>query len=193
MKYTLPTLTYDYNALEPFIDEQTMRIHHTKHHQAYIDKLNSVMEKYPQYENEQFESLMKKAEDLEMTETDKVLFRNHGGGHLNHSFFWSIMGPKKKIDEALSQRIIKQWSSVDIFKKEFENTAISRFGSGWAWLVEDEKKVLHLYSTTNQDSPLLQGHTPLIGLDVWEHAYYLKYQNRRAEYITNWWNVVKII
>lgn len=193
MKYSLPSLSYSYNALEPYIDEKTMLIHHTKHHQAYIDKLNSVMEKYPKYENEQLELLMRKIEDLEMTEADKVLFRNHGGGHLNHSFFWTIMGPEKKIDEELSERIVKQWGSIDIFKKEFENVALARFGSGWAWLVEDEKKEFHMYSTTNQDSPLLQGHIPLIGLDVWEHAYYLTYQNRRAEYIENWWKVLRII
>lgn len=193
MKYQLPSLSYAYKALEPYIDEETMRIHHTKHHQAYIDNLNMVLEKYPEYENFTLEHLMRDLDNLEVTEADKILIKNHGGGHLNHSFFWTIMGPEKQIDNDLTNRIINKWGDIDSFKKEFGKVALSRFGSGWSWLVENTENELIIYSTSNQDSPLLDRHNPLIALDVWEHAYYLKYQNRRQEYIENWWNVVKII
>lgn len=193
MKYTLPKLTYEYNALEPFIDAQTMEIHHTKHHQAYVDKLNGVLEKYPQYAEQPLDRLMQDLTKLEMDKKDMTLLQNNGGGHLNHSFFWTIMAPKKARDEALISRIEKKFGTVDEFKNLFTETAIGRFGSGWAWLVENEKQELEVYSTPNQDSPYLKNHTPLIGLDVWEHAYYLKYQNKRAEYVKNWWNVLKLI
>lgn len=193
MKYTLPKLTYEYNALEPFIDAQTMEIHYTKHHQAYIDKLNGVLEKYPQYAERPLEQLMQDLSGLEMDTKDKTVLQNHGGGHLNHSFFWTIMASKKEIDEALSAKIIKTFGTVDEFKELFSNAAVNCFGSGWAWLVENDKKELEIYSTPNQNSPYLNKHTPVIGLDVWEHAYYLKYQNKRAEYVKNWWNVLKLL
>lgn len=193
MKYTLPALGYEYGALEPSIDAKTMEIHHTKHHQAYIDKLNAVLDKYPDLADKPLEELMRDFENLTMEEKDKTMFRNNGGGHLNHSFFWTIMGPKKEVDEALTVKIKEKFGSVEEFKTVFTETAVNRFGSGWAWLVENDKKELEVYSTANQDSPYLKGHTPLIGLDVWEHAYYLKYQNRRPEYVKNWWNVLKMV
>lgn len=193
MKYELPKLPYEYNALEPFIDSKTMTIHHTKHHQAYVDNLNKVLEKYPQISDEKLEDLMNKFETLPMDVKDKKMFRNHGGGHLNHSFFWSIMGPKKEVDENLLSEVKKEFGSVEEFKKLFTETATKHFGSGWAWLVKDASGKLQIYSLPNQDSPYLTNHIPLIGLDVWEHAYYLKYQNRRAEYIDAWWNVLKLL
>ncbi len=193
MKYELPKLPYGYEALEPFIDAKTMEIHHTKHHQAYIDNLNKVLEKYPQIAEEKLEDLMRKLGSLTVDEKDRKMLRNHGGGHLNHSFFWNIMGAKKAVDEKLAEDIKKVWGSVEEFKKLFTDTATKHFGSGWAWLVRDQAGKLALYSLPNQDSPYLTGDTPLIGLDVWEHAYYLKYQNRRLEYITAWWNVLKLI
>ena len=193
MKYALPTLPYAYNALEPFIDAQTMEIHHTKHHQAYITNLNTVLDKYPQIADEKLEALMGKIDTLTMDEKDRKMLRNHGGGHLNHSFFWQIMGPKKEVDEILVGNIKKEFGSVEEFKKLFTEVATKHFGSGWAWLVKDEKGKLAVYSLPNQDSPYLKDHTPVIGLDVWEHAYYLKYQNRRPEYIENWWNVLMIV
>ena len=193
MKYILPKLPYEYNALEPFIDAATMEIHHTKHHQAYIDKLNGVLEKYPQYSEQPLEQLMQDLQSLDMDKKDMTVLQNHGGGHLNHSFFWTIMAAKKEPDEALIARITKTFGSIDEFKEIFSNAAINCFGSGWAWLVENDKKELEVYSTPNQNSPYLQKHMPLIGLDIWEHAYYLKYQNKRAEYVKNWWNVLKLI
>jgi Fe-Mn family superoxide dismutase len=193
MKHTLPKLPYDYNALEPFIDAQTMEIHHTKHHQTYVDKLNAVLEKHPDLAEKPLEELMKGFDSLSIDEADKKAIRNHGGGHLNHSLFWTVMAKEKAADNALVERITKTFGSVDAFKEQFTTVATNQFGSGWAWLVEDEGKNLKVYSLPNQDSPYLQGHTPLIGLDVWEHAYYLKYQNKRPDYIKNWWNVLKLV
>lgn len=193
MKYQLPQLSYSYNALEPHIDAQTMEIHHTKHHQAYVDNLNNVLEKYPDISEQKLEDLLGKIDSLQMDEKDKKMLRNHGGGHLNHSFFWEIMGPKKEIDEKLTEELKKDYGSIDEFKKLFTQAAITHFGSGWAWLVRNKEGKLQVYSLPNQDSPYLSGHTPIIGIDVWEHAYYLKYQNRRAEYIENWWKVLKLL
>lgn len=193
MKITLPELPYSYDALEPYIDAQTMQIHHTKHHQAYIDKLNVVLEKNPILDGKPIEDLLENIDSLGLSEGDKTMLRNHGGGHLNHTFFWNIMGKEKNINKELVEKITRQFESVDSFKEQFNNIATARFGSGWAWLAEDNEGKLMLYSTANQDSPYLLGHKPLIGLDVWEHAYYLKYQNKRPEYITNWWNVVTVI
>ncbi|OGG03383.1 superoxide dismutase [Candidatus Gottesmanbacteria bacterium RBG_16_37_8] len=190
MKYTLPQLPFAYNALEPFIDARTMEIHYTKHHQAYINNLNALLEKYSKLADRKLEEIMSSLDSLGLAEKDKNVLRNHGGGHLNHSFFWTIMSPKKHTDERLVSEIKKEFSSIDEFKALFKQTAITRFGSGWVWLVRAKNK-LQVYSTPNQDSPLLQGHHPIIGLDVWEHAYYLKYQNKRDEYIDNWWNVLK--
>ena len=193
MSYTLPKLPYAYDALEPYIDAQTMEIHHTKHHQAYIDKLNLVIEKYSELANLPLAELLQNLNSLKVDEADRSAIRNHGGGHANHSFFWQLMGPEKQIDESLQKEIIRTFDSLEMFKEKFTQSALTRFGSGWAWLVRNSEGKLEIYSTTNQDSPYLQGHTPLIGLDVWEHAYYLKYQNRRPEYITNWWNVLKLL
>ncbi len=193
MKHTLPQLSYSYDALEPYIDTQTMEIHHTKHHQAYIDKLNGALEKYPELQNMEVDELIRNLNSLKVDDADRAAIRNHGGGHANHSFFWTIMGPKKEIDEKLAEDIKSEFGSLEEFKKKFSESALGRFGSGWAWLVQDETGKLEIMSTANQDSPLTLGHIPRIGLDVWEHAYYLKYQNRRAEYIENWWNVLKLI
>lgn len=193
MKYELPKLSYDYNALDPYIDAQTMEIHYTKHHQTYITNLNTLLEKYPNLQDNDLAEMMKNVDKLGLSDADKVVFKNNGGGHLNHTFFWSIMGPKKEINSELVERIKQTYESIESFKEQFAKAATTRFGSGWAWLVETDESKLRIYSTPNQDSPLLTGDTPLIGLDVWEHAYYLKYQNRRPEYITNWWSVLKLI
>ncbi len=193
MIHQLPKLTYEYNALEPHIDAQTMEIHYTKHHQTYVTNLNTVLSKYPDLAEKDLKELISSIKSLKMEEKDRTMLQNNGGGHLNHSFFWEIMGPKKEINEDLRSRIEKKFGTLDEFRTQFSQAATTRFGSGWAWLVEDGKKELQLYSTANQDSPYMSGHTPLIGLDVWEHAYYLKYQNRRPDYIKGWWNVLKLI
>ena len=193
MKYTLPPLPYDYNALEPYIDSRTMEIHYTKHHQAYVNNLNSVMEKYPQLSSVKLEQLMQSLANQSFADRDKTMFRNHAGGHLNHSFFWTIMSPNKQINEKLISDIKKEFGSLEEFKTVFKQTAMGRFGSGWAWLVSTSDNKLKVYSTPNQDSPYLDGYHPLIGLDVWEHAYYLKYQNKRDEYLDNWRHVLKLI
>ena len=199
MKYVLPQLPYAYNALEPYIDTKTMEIHHGKHHQAYIDKLNAVLEKYPDLADKKLEELVKELPSLTMDESNKKAIHNNGGGHLNHSFFWTIMNPEKQIDEALLEEIKKTFGSTKEFKKVFSNVAATHFGSGWAWLVRlpaqagDEQNKLQIYSLPNHEFPYLKGHQPVIVLDLWEHAYYLKYQNRRAEYIENWWNVLKLL
>lgn len=193
MLYQLPKLNYTYDALEPYIDAKTMEIHHGKHHQAYIDNLNKVLEKYPQIADEKLEDLLGKLDSLKMDEKDKKMVRNHGGGHLNHSLFWQIMGPKKESEDKLAEEIKSTFGSVEEFKKLFTETATKHFGSGWVWLVRNHEGKLEIYSLPNQDSPYLSGHTPIIGLDVWEHAYYLKYQNRRAEYIESWWSVLKLL
>ncbi len=190
---TLPELAYKYDALEPYIDAETMRIHHTKHHQAYIDKLNAVLEKYEILKKTPVEDLLKRLPSFNMDERDRTVVKNSGGGHLNHAFFWTIMGPKKSTDKPLVDRIVKTFGSVEDFKNRFSELAVNLFGSGWVWLVENGNKELELYTSPNQDSPYRLGHTPKIALDVWEHAYYLKYQNRRAEYVANWWNVLKFI
>ncbi|MCA9371493.1 superoxide dismutase [Candidatus Woesebacteria bacterium] len=194
MTITLPDLPYEYNALEPYIDEETMRIHHDKHHQGYVDKLNAVLEKYGDKmpKDATLEGLMEQFHSMGEPNVDDISFKNNGGGHLNHTLFWSIMGPEKEINEELQEDIKSTFGSIDSFKDEFTQAALSRFGSGWAWLVDNNGE-LEIYSTANQDSPYLEGHKPLIGLDVWEHAYYLKYQNKRADYIKAWWNVLKVI
>ena len=191
--HTLPELLYNYNALEPYIDKTTMEIHHTKHHQAYIDKLNTTLEKYPDLLNKPLVDLLRELISLPIDEADKTAIRNHGGGHANHSLFWEIMAPQKSVDEKLVKEINEAFGSLDEFKVKFTQSALTRFGSGWAWLVRNSVGKLEVYSTANQDSPYMQGHTPIFGLDVWEHAYYLKYQNRRPEYIENWWRVLKLL
>jgi Fe-Mn family superoxide dismutase len=189
MTFELPALPYAVDALEPYIDAQTMSIHHTKHHQAYITNLNAAIEKHPELADKSLEDLLS---DLNAIPEDiRVAVRNHGGGTWNHNMFWEIMGPKLggAPSGELTRAIESAFGSFDAFKSEFEKAATTRFGSGWAWLVK-KGDGLAVFSTANQDNPLSDGLTPILGIDVWEHAYYLKYQNRRPEYISNWWNVV---
>ncbi len=193
MKHTLPKLTYDYDALEPYIDAKTMEVHYSKHHQAYTDKLNGVLEKYPALQEKNAEDILKEIDKLEVSDADRTAIRNNGGGYVNHSFFWTMMSPKKEVDQKLAEEVTATFGSFEEFKKLFSDTAASRFGSGWAWLARDAAGKLLVYSTGNQDSPLSLGQTPIVALDVWEHAYYLKYQNRRPEYIDNWWHVFKLL
>lgn len=193
MTYSLPKLPYAYDALEPFFDAKTMEIHHTKHHQTYVDKLNTVLAKHPQLNDEPIEQLLANLDRLGIPDADKTAIRNHGGGHVNHTLFWQILGKEKSVDEELVKQIETKWGSLEAFKKTFTEMATGLFGSGWVWLATDEKDNLHLHALGLQDSPLMHGHTPLIGLDVWEHAYYLKYQNKRADYIAAWWNVLKLL
>jgi len=188
MKYNLPKLPYKYDALEPYIDEQTMQIHHTKHHQGYVDKLNKAIEG-TELEDWEIEEILKNIEKVEDKIRQAVI--NNGGGHANHSLFWQILSPEKTEPEGkLLEAINKKFDSLENFKIKFSEAATTRFGSGWAWLVLNEKKELQIISTPNQDSPLSQNKTPILGLDVWEHAYYLRYQNRRPEYIEAFWKII---
>lgn len=189
MKHTLPLFPYEYNALEPYIDAKTMEIHYTKHHQTYIDKLNTALEKYPELDSKTAEELISNLGAI--PEDIRTAVKNHGGGHANHSMFWTIMAPGKGGEPtgALADAITKSFGSFADFKKLFTEAALARFGSGWAWLVKNNGK-LEIMTTANQDSPLSEGKTPIVGLDVWEHAYYLNYQNKRPDYIEAWWNIV---
>jgi Fe-Mn family superoxide dismutase len=190
MAYELPKLPYPNDALEPHIDAKTMEIHHTKHHQAYINNVNKALEGHPDLAKKSIEDLMRDLSSV--PENIRTAVRNNGGGHANHSLFWTILGPKKggppsgEIGEAIN----KKFGSFEKCKEEFAAAAAGRFGSGWAWLSVDKSGNLVLESTANQDTPLSEGRTPVLGLDVWEHAYYLKYQNRRPDYIAAFWNVV---
>jgi len=190
MAYELPPLPYDYNALEPHIDEQTMHLHHDKHHQTYITNVNNALASHPELAALSVEELISNMSRV--PEDIRPVVQNNGGGHANHSFFWQIMAPNAggQPTGALSDAITQTFGSFDAFKEQFGKAATTRFGSGWAWLTVDSSGALKLESTANQDSPLSQGRTPLLGLDVWEHAYYLKYQNRRPDYIAAFWNVV---
>ena len=190
--FTLPPLPYDFAALEPHIDAKTMEIHHDKHHQAYVNNLNAAVEKAPELQGKSIEELLKNVNNA--PESVRTAVRNNGGGHWNHSFFWQIMGPKAGGEPtgALGDAIKSSFGGFDKFKEQFAAAAAGRFGSGWAWLINDGGK-LSITSTPNQDNPLMEGKSPnsvLLGIDVWEHAYYLKYQNRRPDYVTAWWNVV---
>lgn len=189
MAYTLPKLPYAYDALEPHIDAKTMEIHHTKHHQAYIDKANGALEKHPDLAKMEIDDLMRNLSQV--PEDVRTVIRNNGGGHSNHSFFWTIMKPGGggKPSGDLATAIDQKFGSFDKFVEEFNNAAATRFGSGWAWLTVDSGQ-LRVESTANQDTPLSEGRTPILGLDVWEHAYYLKYQNKRPDYAKAFWNVV---
>lgn len=194
MKFELPKLDYSYDALEPYIDAKTMEIHHTKHHQAYIDKLNAALEKYPDLQGRPIEELLINLADLKVEESDRTAIRNHGGGHVNHTMFWKLLDPAHTQDELLVKDIASTFGSVEEFKKQFTDSATKLFGSGWTWLVRDGKtSKLEIQNFRLQDSPLMTGQQPLLGLDVWEHAYYLKHQNRRPEYIEDWWKVLKLI
>ena len=188
-KYTLPELPYDYAALEPHIDARTMEIHHTKHHQTYVDKLNAAIEGHDDLSSQSVDDLLRNFSKVPTDIQGPV--RNHGGGHSNHSLFWTILGPNGGGEPSgdLAAAIEGDFGSFKELQEKFNATAVNRFGSGWAWLVVDGGK-LAVIDTLNQDSPLIDGKTPILGLDVWEHAYYLKYQNRRPEYVEAFWNVV---
>ncbi|HFM7185852.1 TPA: superoxide dismutase [Enterococcus faecium] len=189
MTYTLPDLPYAYDALEPYIDEETMHLHHDKHHNTYVTNLNSAIEKYPELGEKTIEELLS---DMDAIPTDiKTAVRNNGGGHANHSFFWEIMAPNAGGEPTgeIKEAINEAFGDFSSFKEEFKKAAAGRFGSGWAWLVMENGK-LAITSTANQDSPLMEGKTPILGLDVWEHAYYLKYKNVRPDYIAVFWNVI---
>ena len=187
MTHTLPKLSYEYSALEPYIDEQTMKLHHGKHHQTYVDKLNAALEGHSDLQNKPVEELIK---DLnKVPESIRTAVRNHGGGHLNHSFFWQLLKKDVGFDGDISKAINAKFGSFEKFKEEFTKAAVGVFGSGWAWLVLNNKQ-LEIMTTPNQDSPLSVGKIPLLTLDVWEHAYYLKYQNRRPEFIAAFYNII---
>lgn len=189
MAFTLPKLPYAYDALEPHIDARTMEIHHTKHHQAYIDNANAAIEKHPALASKSVEELLSALDQV--PEAIRTVIRNHGGGHANHSLFWTVMKPAGggKPSGDLAAAIDQAFDGFDAFKAQFETAAKTRFGSGWAWL-SVRKGALVVSSTANQDSPLSEGMTPILGLDVWEHAYYLKYQNKRPDYVGAFWNVI---
>ncbi len=189
MIYTLPKLNYPYDALEPYIDGRTMEIHHKKHHQTYIDNLNKALSELNNFQNIKLEDLLKKIKEI--PESKRTAIRNNGGGHLNHSIFWEIMAPNsRKPSKKFLNIIEKKFGSLEKFLEEFKNKAIGIFGSGWAWLVIDENKDLEIKQYPNQDNPFMENLYPILGIDVWEHAYYLKYQNRRAEYIDNWLKII---
>ncbi|HEX2444420.1 MAG TPA: superoxide dismutase [Vicinamibacterales bacterium] len=189
MAHELPPLPYDYNALEPHIDEQTMRIHHDKHHATYVNNLNAALEKHPDLQQKSIEDLLRGINSV--PEDIRTAVRNNGGGHANHTIFWELMAPGGSAEPkgAIGDAIKAAFGGVDQFKEQFAKAGVGRFGSGWAWLIDAGGKLV-IESSANQDSPLMEGKKPILGLDVWEHAYYLKYQNRRPDYIAAWWNVV---
>jgi len=190
MAFELPPLPYDYSALEPHIDAQTMQLHHDKHHQAYVNNLNTALQGLSQFDNMSVDDLMRHIN--EVPENVRTAVRNNGGGHANHSMFWQIMKPNGGGEPtgALGDAIKSTFGSFDQFKTTFNDNGAKRFGSGWTWLVVDQSGKLQAISSANQDSPLMDGLYPVMGNDVWEHAYYLKYQNRRPDYLAAWWNVV---
>ncbi|MEK4508700.1 superoxide dismutase [Paenibacillus sp. FSL K6-2524] len=190
MTHQLPALPYPANALEPFIDEQTMNIHHDRHHNTYVTNLNTALESAPELQNKSVEELLSHLD--EVPESIRTAVRNNGGGHANHSLFWTIIGPGAggAPSGPIASAIDRELGGFDKFKEDFAKAATTRFGSGWAWLVVGKDGKLAITSTPNQDSPLSEGLTPILGLDVWEHAYYLKYQNKRPDYIAAFWNVV---
>ena len=189
MAYTLPPLPYAPDALEPHIDKQTMEIHHGKHHQTYINNLNAALEKHPDLQTKSVEDLIRGINTV--PEDIRTAVRNNGGGHANHSMFWQIMGPLAggQPTGAIADAITSSFGGFDAFKEQVAKAGAGRFGSGWAWVIDQGGKLV-IESTANQDSPLMEGKKPVLGIDVWEHAYYLKYQNRRPDYISAWWNVV---
>lgn len=189
MPHTLPALPYDFAALEPHIDTQTMQIHHGKHHQAYVNNLNAALDKHPELHTKSLDDLLKGLNSV--PEAIRPAVRNNGGGHSNHSLFWTLMSPKGggEPSGALADAVKKAFGDFAKFKEQFAAAGTGRFGSGWAWLIWNNGK-LEITSTPNQDTPVMDGKAPILGLDVWEHAYYLKYQNRRPDYIAAWWNVV---
>ena len=190
MKHELAPLPYAYNALEPFIDAKTLEIHHGKHHRSYVDKLNAVLEKYPELQDKSVEDLIGSLDDI--PEAIRTAVRNNAGGHFSHTLYWNTMNPtaEEYVPEKLGKAIVETFGSIIAFKEQFSKAATNVFGSGWVWLVINKAGTLEIISTQGHDSPLMTGSTPLLVIDVWEHAYYLKYQNRRTEYIQAWWNVV---
>jgi len=187
MAHELPELGYEYNALEPHIDEETMKIHHTKHHQAYVDKLNAALEGDEYLQEKTVKQLVSNLDKVK--EEIRNAVKNHGGGHFNHSFFWPILKKDVELKGEIAEAINSKFGSFDKFKEEFTKAAMTRFGSGWAWLVLNNGE-LEVTSTGNQDSPLTEGKVPILGLDVWEHSYYLKYKNKRPDYIEAFFNVI---
>ncbi|SMO86334.1 superoxide dismutase [Melghirimyces algeriensis] len=189
-KHELPELPYSPDALEPYIDKETMEIHHGRHHKTYVDKLNAALATHVELQNVSSKQLLEKLDEL--PESIRTAVRNNGGGHVNHSLFWQIMSPNGGGEPTgeLAEAINETFGSFEKFKEEFSNAAVGRFGSGWAWLIVKKDGSLAVINTLNQDSPYMNGDTPILGLDVWEHAYYLKYQNKRPDYIKAWWNVV---
>jgi len=190
MAFEVPPLPYDYNALEPYIDTQTMQLHHDKHHAAYVNNLNNALQAHAQLASWTVEDLVRRIN--EVPESIRTAVRNNAGGHINHSMFWQIMKPNGGGEPTgeLGSAIQQAFGSFDQFKAAFNDAGVKRFGSGWTWLVLDRGGKLQVISTANQDSPLMDGMFPVMGNDVWEHAYYLKYQNRRPDYLAAWWNVV---
>ncbi|HXY29652.1 MAG TPA: superoxide dismutase [Gemmatimonadaceae bacterium] len=190
MPFTLPALPYDYAALEPHIDARTMEIHHTKHHQTYVTNLNAAIEKAPELANKSLDELI--ANLNAVPEAVRTAVRNNGGGHWNHSMFWQLMSPKGggEPSGALADAIKSAFGDAAKLKEQVNAAGLGRFGSGWAWVVADVSGALKIESTPNQDTPAMEGRKPILGVDVWEHAYYLKYQNRRADYLSAWWNLV---
>jgi Fe-Mn family superoxide dismutase len=190
MPFEVPPLPYAYNALEKAIDEETMHLHHDKHHAAYVNNLNAAIAKHPELEGKSAEALLK---DLNAVPEDiRTAVRNNGGGHVNHTMFWEIMGPNGGGEPtgAIADAITKTFGSFDALKEKFNDAGAKQFGSGWAWLVKNADGSLAVVSTPNQDNPISNGQTPILGNDVWEHAYYLRYKNARPEYLKSWWNVV---
>lgn len=190
MPFQLPQLPYALDALEKSIDARTLEVHHGKHHAGYVSKLNAALEGYPELSAKGIDDLLRGIDQVPERIRQAVI--NQGGGHANHTLFWQVMSPRGGGEprSAVARQIDKTFGGFDAFKKQFSDAASNRFGSGWAWLAVDEEGELQVYSTANQDSPLMRGHQPVLGLDVWEHAYYLRYQNRRTDYIEAWWNVV---
>lgn len=196
MSYTLPNLSYEYKALEPFFDEKTMRIHHTKHHQTYINNVNNALKKFPQLIKYNINKLIQNLHEI--PETERTFIQNNAGGHANHCIFWKGLKQGTQLKKSLRSAIESNFGSVETFKESFSKIAINHFGSGWAWLILKKNKKLQIISTKNQDNPLMKHHLrnlknckyPILALDVWEHAYYLKYQNRRIEYVKAFWNVI---
>ena len=190
MAFEVPPLPYDYAALEPYIDQQTMHLHHDKHHQAYVTNLNAAIEKAPELQKLSAEELLKSLENV--PEAIRTAVRNNGGGHVNHTMFWAIMGPNAGGEPtgAIADAIKSTFGDFNAFKEKFNDAGLKQFGSGWAWLVRDTGGKLQVMSSPNQDNPMSHGFYPIMGNDVWEHAYYLKYQNRRGDYLKEWWNVV---
>ncbi len=190
MPFETPALPYDYSALEPYIDTQTMQLHHDKHHVGYTTNLNAALEKAPQLQKLSAEELLKDLQNV--PEAIRAAVRNNGGGHVNHAMFWKIMSPKAggPPTGAIADVIKNTFGDFNAFKEKLNDAGLKQFGSGWTWLVRDHGGKLQVVSTPNQDSPLSQGFYPIMGIDVWEHAYYLKYNNRRGDYLKEWWNVV---